>query len=400
MAEAKEYKQRVEELESDQPRRSGLRERKDVVDQSEEIEKLQDDLRQCENKLRKYVQHSERLEKDRKGVIEAMSSCGVADIVGDSVVEMVVSLCEKLTSIEDECMALVSSEGKASEYLSELDALRKKYFELEAEVKVYEVEDAKMAIALADCKANLKKAEEKIITLTKDNELLKSMAESAKGNISELQNERRRQMQYLENENLQLGDELKRAKKELAEAKFTVTAFQNDAFSGEPTEELRGLSTLLGGAFSSSAKRAPIESASKCGATSSTKLAQRSVQLSSSSSSSNRLPPSLLSPSRVSNSLTSSRKRSPEIPVSDEEDTTMAASTEKENLLNKKQRIISSSTPSSPSPFGSEKKKRISNPFSSVKKAARRLKDNTPTKQYTLGDSEPTVDVTGECKQS
>ena len=395
MAEAKEYKQRVEELESVLPRRSGLRERKDVVDQSEEIEKLQDDLRQCENKLRKYVQHSERLEKDRKGVIEAISSCDVADVVGDSVVEMVVSLCEKLTSIEEECMALVSSEGKASEYLSELDALREKYSELEAEVKVYEVEDAKMAIALADCKANLKKAEEKLISLSKDNELLKSMAESAKGNISELQYERRRQMQYLENENLQLGDELKRAKKELAEAKFTVTAFQNDAFSGEPTEELRGLSTLLGGASSSSTKRAPIESTSKRGATSSsTKLAQRSSQ----SSSSNRLPPSLLSPSRVSNTLTSSCKRSPESPVSDEGDTAMGAA--KENLLNKKQRTISSSTPSSPSPFGSEKKKRIANPFSSVKKAARRLKDNTPTKQYALGDSEPTVDVTGECKQS
>ena len=387
MAEAKEYKQRVEELESVLPRRSGLRERKDVVDQSEEIEKLQDDLRQCEKKLRKYVQHSERLEKDRKGVIDAISSCDDADVVGDSVVEMVVSLCEKLTSIEEECMALVSSEGKASEYLSELDALREKYSELEAEVKVYEVEDAKMAIALADCKANLKKAEEKIISLSKDNELLKSMAESAKGNISELQNERRRQMQYLENENLQLGDELKRAKKELAEAKFTVTAFQNDAFSS--------LSTLLGGASSSSTKRAPIESTSKRGATSSsTKLAQRSSQ----SSSSNRLPPSLLSPSRVSNTLTSSRKRSPESPVSDEGDTAMGAA--KENLLNKKQRTISSSTPSSPSPFGSEKKKRIANPFSSVKKAARRLKDNTPTKQYALGDSEPTVDVTGECKQS
>jgi len=390
MAEAKEYKQRVEELESVKPCRNGSRERKDVVDQSEEIEKLKDHLRQCENKLWKYVQQSERLENDRNGVIEAISSCNVADVVGDSVVEMVMSLCEKLTSIEEECLALVSSEGKASEYLSELDALREKYSELEAEVKVYEVEDAKMTIALADCKANLKKADEKIISLMKDNELLKSMAESAKGNRSELQKERRRQMQYLENENLQLGDELKRAKKELAEAKFTVTAFQNDAFGGEPTEELRGLSTLLGGA--SSTKRAPIESASKRGSSSSTKLAsaesgsKRTIH----SSSSNRLPPSLLSPS------TSSRKRSPESPVSDKGDTAMDAA--KENLLNKKQRTISSLTPTSP--FGSEKKKRIANPFSSVKKAARRLKDNTPTKQYAFGDSEPTVDVTGECKQS
>ena len=95
--------------------------------------------------------------------------------------------------------------------------------------------------------------------------------------------------------------------------------------------------------------------------------------------------------------LRSSQKRCPESPRSDEE----SNYTEKENLLNKKQRILSSSTSS---PFGSEKKKRIVNPFSSVKKAARRtrnaLTDNTPTKQYALGDSEPTVDVTGECNQS
>ena len=370
MAEAREFKQRVEELESTLPRRSGLRERTDSSqDQSKVIEQLQDDFRQCENKLRKYVQHSERLEKDRKGVIEAISSCAVADVVGDSVVEMVVSLCEKLTSIEEECAALSSSEGKAAEYLTELDSLHEKYSALERQLKSYEDDDTMLTSALAECKANLKKAQEKISALMKDNESLKSMAESAKGNISELQSERRRQMQYLENENLQLGDELKRAKRELAAAKSAVDAFQKDAFSNEePTEELRGLSNLLGA--SASTKLAPTESASK------------------------RVP---FQSTSKSIPLRSSQKRCPESPRSDEE----SNYTEKENLLNKKQKILSSSTSS---PFGSEKKKRIVNPFSSVKKAARRtrnaLTDNTPTKQYALGDSEPTVDVTGECNQS
>jgi chromosome segregation ATPase len=370
MEEAKELKQRVEELENSLPRRSGLRERKDSSqDQSKVIDKLQDDLRQCENKLRKYVQHSERLEKDRKRIIEAISSCAVADVVGDSVVEMVVSLCEKLTSIEEECAALSSSEGKAAGYLTELDSLQEKYSALERQLKSYEDNDTKLASALAECKANLNKAQEQISALIKDNKSLKSMAESAKGNFSELQSERRRQMQYLENENLQLGDELKRARRELAEAKSAVDSFQKDAFSNnEPTEELRGLSNLL--EFSILTKLAPTESASK------------------------RVP---FQSTSKSIPLRSSQKSCPESPHSHEE----SNYTEKENLLNKNQRILSSSTSS---PLGSEKKKRIVNPFSSVKKAARRtrngLTDNTPTKQYALGDNEQTADVTGECNQS
>ena len=234
--------------------------RKDTEDQSREIAKLQDDLRQCEDKLRKYVKHSERLENDRKGVIEAISSCDVGDIVGDSVVEMVASLCDKLVSIEEECDALSSSEGKASEYLMELDDLRKKYTLLEQEVQGYEENDTKLTAALAEAKANLKKAQEKISLLMKDKESLKAMAESAKGNVSELQSERRRQMQYLENENLQLGDELKRTKKELSSAKSELDVIRKGSFNNEQTEELQGLGHLLG---SASTKRAPKESASK-----------------------------------------------------------------------------------------------------------------------------------------
>ena len=57
-------------------------------------------------------QHSERLENERKGVIKASSSCDGGGIVRDSMVEIVVSLCDKLALIEEECDVLVSSEGK------------------------------------------------------------------------------------------------------------------------------------------------------------------------------------------------------------------------------------------------------------------------------------------------
>jgi len=370
MAEAEEYKKQVEELESrkmenSRPRRSGLRERKDAAhhrDQSKEVNKLQDELRQCNSKLRKYVEHSERLEKDRRSVIEAISSCDVGDIVGDGMMEMVVSLCDKLASIEEECNVLASSHekaaGKATEYLAQLDSLREKYAELEKQVKIKDENDTKLATTLAECKTNLKKAEEKIAALAAEKETLAAAAANVKGNVSGLQSEHSRQLHHLSNENLQLGDELKRTKKELTQAKAELDAIQKNAFSSEQTVELEGLSNLLGS--SASAKRAPSESAIKTGR--------------------KRIP------------LGSSKKRCQESPSRKED------IKDKENLLNKKQRTLSS-------PFSSAtKKKKNTNPFSSVKKAARRSKraltDDSPTKQYVLGDNEPTADVTGECNQS
>lgn len=355
MTEAKEYKRRVEELENQtqKPRRPGLRERKDTTNDQSTIEKLNNDLRQCDNKLRKYVEHCKRLENDRKGVIDAISNCDVRDVIGDGVVEMVVALCERLSSTEEECDALASSEGKAAGYLDELvslrekeAALRVKYAALETEVQSRGENDAKLT-----------KAEEKIATLTKDKESLEAMAESAKGNISELQSERRRQLHHLSNENLNLGEELARTKKELADTKAELDAMHRNSCNSEQTEDLEGLSNL--------AKRAATATAS------------------ASEPEGKRIP------------LGPSRKRIPQRPVTEE------GSTEKENLRNKKQKTLSSMVQS---PFKSPKRKKTTNPFSSVKKAARRTKkmlsDDSPTKQYLLGDNEPTADVTGECNQS
>lgn len=369
MAEAKEYKQRVEELESRMPRRTGLQDRNDLgVNQSREIEKLHDDLRQCENKLRKYVQHSERLESDRKKVYEAISSCDIGDIVGDSMVDMVASLCDKLVSLEEECVALSSSESKAAEYLTELDSLREKYTALECQVQGFETKDAKMTTALAECKDNLKKAHGKVNALMKENESLKAMAERAKGNISELQSERRRLTQYLENENLQLGDELKRTKKELSDTKAEIDAIRKNAFNSEETVELQGLSNFLG--VASSTKRVPSDA----------------------SRNTTPLPPAS---SRTARS--SIQKRCTESPNAEE----VSIKVDKENVTNSEKQTISSSAVHSP--FSSAKK-RNANPFSSVKKAVtkkrRALADQTPTNSYALGDGEPTVDVTSECKQS
>ena len=187
----------LEELEAAKPpssRRTGLRERKD--DDSQHVEQLQDELKQCENKLRKYVAHSERLEHDRNVVLEVISSCKnlPGDVVGNSIGEMVTSICDRLVSVEEECDALATSETKASEYLAELDSLRAKHSALEYQIERQTENDSGLTESLEKTKSSLNRANDKIKQLTKDKELLKSMAESTKCSMNELQTEKRRQV--------------------------------------------------------------------------------------------------------------------------------------------------------------------------------------------------------------
>ncbi|KAL7520313.1 hypothetical protein ACHAWX_005043 [Stephanocyclus meneghinianus] len=366
MTEAKDYKQRVEELETEmasnssnsKPRRYALRERTELSKSEEEndVARLNDELKQCNLKLRKYVQHSERLEKERNGVMAVISSCNVEDIVGNSLEEMVASLCKKLSSIEEECDVLANSEDRAAGYLADLDSLREKYSHLEGQLQFYKKTYDELSTSHEDCKVSLQKAQEKIAALKKDKESLQASHVSAKGNITELQSEQRRQMQWLEKENLQLGDELKKTKQELLQTKTELDSVQNGLFGNdEATEELFGLSNIL-----KSSSRLPL------------------------------VPPKKTIPS---GNKTSEKKRSLSVPI-DEFD--------KENLLNSSSIEVDMAR----SPFTSAKKQRKSvNPFSSVKKASRKItkaisSDDSP-KHFTLGEeNEQTGELTSDCKQS
>ena len=82
-------------------------------------------------------------------------------------------------------------------------------------------------------KANLESSTEENAQLMTEKESLKAMAESAKGDISELKGEKTN----LENENLRLGDELNRTKEELSQAKKDLSNLQSSS-KRPPTSEL------------------------------------------------------------------------------------------------------------------------------------------------------------------
>jgi hypothetical protein len=195
--------------------------------------------------------------------------------------------------------------------------------------------------------------------LVKDRNSLQGLAENAKHSVSELQSEKRRQMQFLENENLQLGEELKRAKKELQQTKTALDAAQKQAFGGEQTQELVGFSSLLPGQVQSDRKKPPLKPTKTTFGT----------------------------PSK------SARKR-PDCETTHNEENTLNCTPSKK---------LKSST--SKSPFRSSKKSK--NPFSSITKSAKKstkkkISDDSPTRFSALGGdgNEPTADLTSECKQS
>merc|ERR1712029_1199738 len=109
------------------------------------------------------------------------------------------------------------------------DSIQQKYSALEDQIQNYKQNDSKLNSALLECNGNLQKAQEKITNLKKDKERLQAMAESAKGNMSDLQNEQRRQIQMLEMQILEGGDELKKIKRELSTAKAELDAVQKNA---------------------------------------------------------------------------------------------------------------------------------------------------------------------------
>jgi hypothetical protein len=217
-------------------------------------------------------------------------------------------------------------------------------------------EKEKLIRQLEESEDSLNKCQVKIAELVKDRNSLQGLAESAKHSVSELQSEKRRQMQFLENENLQLGEELKRAKKELQQTKAALDAAQKQA-GGEQTQELVGFSSLLPGQAQSENKKPPLQPTKTPFGT----------------------------PSK------SARKRpSNEIIQNDE------------NALNC---TPSKTSSTSKSPFRSSKKSK--NPFSAITKSAKKsakkkFSEDSPTKFFALGDddNEPTADLTSECKQS
>jgi predicted nucleic acid-binding Zn-ribbon protein len=178
-----------------------------------EMNELRFDKEALESKLRKYAAHCQRLEDDKSGIIDALRSCNRDHgDVGD-INQAIVSLCDKLASLEQECETLTQA-GRASDSESNIHRLRN-----ENSVLIQKVTEYK----------------ERLAAFKKEGAKLHQDAENAHSDAKDTDSEKERKLRFLEQENLQLMLDMKSTKKQLQTAREDLELLRINGGDGEPT---------------------------------------------------------------------------------------------------------------------------------------------------------------------
>jgi uncharacterized protein (UPF0335 family) len=194
---------------------------------------LRFDKEALENKLRKYLSHCQRLEEEKVNVLDVLRSSQQGSVFDGDISKSVVSLCDKLASLEEECESLSKSENQASFYLNEVEQLRDNNSTLQSQIS----ESRTRVDCLARSEIELK---ESLTSLRLEQDELRVRADRAQGTAESLENEKSRQVRYLEQENLQLMIDLKAIKKQLQSAKAELNMLRAKALDDD-TMDISGL---------------------------------------------------------------------------------------------------------------------------------------------------------------
>eukprot|EP00977_Amphora_coffeiformis_P003807 scaffold765_cov160-Amphora_coffeaeformis.AAC.8 len=186
---------------------------------SAEATKLKFDKEALESKLRKYATHCQRLEEERDSVRTVLRTSKIPGADSSSVSDIVVTLVDRLTSLEEECDSLSRSENQANSFLVEIENLRQHNKDLrtnlsEANKKLDQL--SRMEIQYNETKRALNAQKE-----SNQKELTKLRAESGE-QIRKLS----RKIQRLESEYLQIIQDHKAKKEEAAKYKSELNAIR------------------------------------------------------------------------------------------------------------------------------------------------------------------------------
>jgi hypothetical protein len=152
-----------------------------------QVSELRFDKEALERKLRKFATHCQRLEDDKAGMTDALKSCNIDIEVYDSdISQAIIHLCDRLTSIEQGCLKQALPRGSISDSLSkENETLRQKIEILTKELEMCSQE-----------------SKQKLQTI---------QHQSHENYFADYQ----QKINFLEQENLELIEDLKKAKGEL-----------------------------------------------------------------------------------------------------------------------------------------------------------------------------------------
>ena len=193
-----------------------------------------------ETKLRKYAAHCQYLENEKANIIDALKSVEGCDVHDGDISSAIVALCDKYSSLEEECEALMSAEKRASSHLSELDHLRQANSRLESTASEAEKKIERLTHVEAELTRKLNDAKDKVATLRSERDSLKA----ERGSVADLESEKSRQVRYLEQENLQLMLDLKNAKKQLKSTRAQLDAMRMKVDDDE-TADLGGITSHI-----------------------------------------------------------------------------------------------------------------------------------------------------------
>ena len=184
-----------------------------------ELTKLRFDKEALENKFRKFAVHCQRLEDEKENILQVL---GLTKPDDDDIEKAVITLCDKVASLEKECDSLAKSEHRASASIVEADKLREKNSSLQSQVSDYQKKIDKLIRSEAEQR-------ELIVSLRREQQELRGLADRARGNVESLESEKSNQLRYLEQENSQLMTSLRAAKRQLQDTKAELNIFRSQA---------------------------------------------------------------------------------------------------------------------------------------------------------------------------
>ena len=189
------------------------------TEHSAEVTQLKFDKDALESKLRKYATHCQRLEEERDSIRKVLHSNKVLGADTESVADAVVTLVDRLTSIEEECDSLSRTESQASSYLVEIERLRQHNASLKSEI-------SEMAKNLEKYSRLEMKLNESIRALKHQLDISQKEAKEAQDSACEVKRKHSRTIQRLEQENLQLHEAFKAKKNEAMKYKGELNAIK------------------------------------------------------------------------------------------------------------------------------------------------------------------------------
>ena len=168
-----------------------------------ELTKLRFDKDALESKLRKFASQCQRLEDEKLRIIHTLKSAKL-ELIDENIEKAIVSLCDKVASLEEECDSLAKFKNKAFSNQVELTAMQQQNTELSNKIADLQRKTENLQWIESGHKSL-------ISTLTEGTAKLQYDVDHARQEADSMRN----QLKYLEQENLQLMMDYKAAKQKI-----------------------------------------------------------------------------------------------------------------------------------------------------------------------------------------